>query len=25
VSSPDEVAPKFDKLLARYADGWTPA
>jgi carbonic anhydrase len=24
VSSPDEVAPKFDKLLARYADGWIP-
>jgi carbonic anhydrase len=25
VSSPDEVAPKYDKLLARYAEGWTPA
>lgn len=25
VSSPDEITPKFDKLLARYADGWTPA
>jgi carbonic anhydrase len=24
VSSADEVTPKFDKLLARYAEGWTP-
>ncbi|MFL6673874.1 MAG: carbonate dehydratase [Massilia sp.] len=25
VSSPEEIGPKFDKLLARYTDGWTPA
>jgi carbonic anhydrase len=25
VSSADEVADKYDKLLARYAEGWTPA
>jgi carbonic anhydrase len=25
VSSADELAQKYDALLARYADGWTPA
>jgi carbonic anhydrase len=25
VSSAEELAQKYDALLARYAEGWTPA